>query len=235
MRETDLFEPIAEWFRIQGFVVYSEVCGCDVVAVKDGEVHVCELKPHLNPTVIVQCLKRRKYTNHLYVAARKCEGNAVVLANHLQIKVLEVRESGEIRAAHIPHDYIPPYPDRYGMDDMDRELRGRTGCYSPGGAVGGGGVTSWMEGQIKIAACIKQRGHPLMKRELRAMGCDERSLTHLRVDSILKWFASGITDTGRRLNGCRWSLTERGEKEISDRYAEPFRVHLEAIGNETTS
>ena len=44
LAETELYQPIKERFERAGFDVKGEVEGCDLVAVRDGEIVVVELK-----------------------------------------------------------------------------------------------------------------------------------------------------------------------------------------------
>ena len=68
MKETDLFNPIQEHFQNLGYQVAAEVKHCDVVALKDEELLIIELKTSLNMTLITQAVKRQSISHQVYVA-----------------------------------------------------------------------------------------------------------------------------------------------------------------------
>lgn len=71
LKESDLFMPIYEYFEELGYLVNGEVKGCDLVAVKDDELIVVELKKTLNLDVILQGVERQKIGDLVYIAAFK--------------------------------------------------------------------------------------------------------------------------------------------------------------------
>jgi len=67
LKEKDLFEPLKNWLEAQGFTVYAEYNGIDVIAVKDDEVIAIEMKKTMNLKVIDQILNVSDSVNKAYV------------------------------------------------------------------------------------------------------------------------------------------------------------------------
>ena len=70
MAETELYQPIKQRLESAGYEVKAEVEGCDLVAVRDAEIVVVELKQHVNLTAILQCIDRKKLTDNVYLAVK---------------------------------------------------------------------------------------------------------------------------------------------------------------------
>ena len=68
MKETELYQPVKDLFEGLGYEVFSEVNDIDVVAVKDGEKIVIELKTSFSMKLILQAVKRQKIYEDVYVA-----------------------------------------------------------------------------------------------------------------------------------------------------------------------
>ena len=67
-KEEDLYEPIHKWFINEGYKVQAEVQACDVVAQKDGELTIIELKKSFNLKLVYQCMERQKIAKYVYAA-----------------------------------------------------------------------------------------------------------------------------------------------------------------------
>ncbi|MBN2771400.1 MAG: hypothetical protein JXR90_11955 [Spirochaetes bacterium] len=66
--ETDLFYPIKEYLESNGYSVNAEVASCDIVASKDNEVTVIELKTTFSLALVFQVVERLKITDSVYAA-----------------------------------------------------------------------------------------------------------------------------------------------------------------------
>ena len=53
-KETDLYEPIRAFLEEEGYQVQAEVKGCDIAAVKDGQLVIVELKKAFNLKLVYQ-------------------------------------------------------------------------------------------------------------------------------------------------------------------------------------
>ena len=69
IRETDLYNPIKMFFEAQGYEVKSEICGCDVVAIRDNDPTVIiELKTKFSLELVLQGVERLSVSNNVYLA-----------------------------------------------------------------------------------------------------------------------------------------------------------------------
>ena len=68
MAETDLFEPIKLYLESHGYKVDAEVRNCDVVATKDEDLIIIELKTSINMKLLIQATQRQAISNSVYVA-----------------------------------------------------------------------------------------------------------------------------------------------------------------------
>jgi hypothetical protein len=66
-KETDLYRPLRDYLEAQGYAVRSEVKGCDVVAERDGEAIVLELKRNLSVSLLAQAVDRQRAFGSVYV------------------------------------------------------------------------------------------------------------------------------------------------------------------------
>ena len=56
-KEEDLYEPIHKWLINNGYEVQAEVQSCDVVAQKEDELTIIELKKSFNLKLVYQCME----------------------------------------------------------------------------------------------------------------------------------------------------------------------------------
>lgn len=75
MKETDLYLPIKELFENMGYEVKSEVNNIDIVAYKDNDLILIELKTSLNLKLLIQGTKRQKICKDVYIAIPKPKSN----------------------------------------------------------------------------------------------------------------------------------------------------------------
>ncbi len=66
--EKDLYAPVKALFEEDGFQVKGEVKDCDLVAERDGELVICELKLRFNLKLVYQLLRRKSLSNTVYGA-----------------------------------------------------------------------------------------------------------------------------------------------------------------------
>jgi len=70
-KEEDLYDPLRKWLVNNGYDVQAEVQACDVVAIKDDEITVIELKKAFNLKLVYQCMERQKIGKYVYAAPPK--------------------------------------------------------------------------------------------------------------------------------------------------------------------
>lgn len=66
-KESDLYIPVCEYFKSLGYDVQAEVKNCDLVAEKDGEIIIAELKKTFSLKLVYQAMDRQSISNLVYV------------------------------------------------------------------------------------------------------------------------------------------------------------------------
>jgi hypothetical protein len=66
--EKDMYEPIRSLLAREGFIVRGEVKGCDIAAVREGQLWIVEMKLSANITLIYQAMARQTATPDVFIA-----------------------------------------------------------------------------------------------------------------------------------------------------------------------
>ncbi len=66
MKEKDMYKPLKKYLQAQGYEVHSEVEDIDVMARRDDEILIVEMKTAFNLQLIYQLAERLKITEHVY-------------------------------------------------------------------------------------------------------------------------------------------------------------------------
>src|SRR5690348_6436836 len=109
LQEKDLYKPNQRFFSREGYEVYGEVKDCDMVAVKEDELIVVELKLTLSVDLLIQAAKRQQLTNKVYVAIPRPKhrlnskrwGDKCHLLRRLELGLIVVSTSGNGLKAEI--------------------------------------------------------------------------------------------------------------------------------------
>jgi len=162
-READLYAPIKAYLTRQGYEVKGEVGAADVVARRDDDIVVVELKLGFSLALFHQGLERLALTDHVYLAvpaggqAKPLKAN-VKLARRLGLGVLSVRlRDGFVEALADPGPYTP----RKSRKKQARLLRAfdrLQGDPNAGGATRHGIVTGYRQDALKCARFLAVHG-----------------------------------------------------------------------------
>jgi hypothetical protein len=232
MRETDLYEPVKSYFSGLGYVVNSEVKGCDVAAVKEGELVVAELKLFFNFTLLRQALERQRLADKVYLAVPRPkrfgkQSKAMEeIARRMGFGLMFVALDSPLKSVDVAVE--PPGVGAASWRKNSkkrkaalREAEERTGDYNQGGSAGRKLNTAYREKSIRIACALLKAG-PLPARRLMELGCGESSYGIMR-NNYYGWFERqekkgvfGLSDAGRAF------LEESGDSE-------PVRGHMRLI------
>ena len=71
--ETTLYAPVKQYLERLGFTAKGEVCGCDLVAVRENEppiVVICELKLAFSLELVLQGVNRTAACDEVWLAVR---------------------------------------------------------------------------------------------------------------------------------------------------------------------
>ncbi|PFP30597.1 hypothetical protein COJ96_05140 [Bacillus sp. AFS073361] len=231
LQEVDLYKPIQTYFVREGYEVYGEVKDCDIVAVKDEEIVVVELKLTLSVDLLVQAAKRQRITDKVYVAipkpkqrlnskkwAEKCN-----LIRKLELGLIVVSSPGKRGKAEIIFD---PSPFKYRknklrLESIIKEINGRSADYNVGGSNRTKIMTAYKENCVQIACNLECLG-PLSPRMLIQLGTGKNTSSIL-TKNYYGWF--------ERIKRGTYVITEKGKAELKE-YPELVNYYLTRIGDE---
>jgi len=213
LKETELFAPIRDHFTSLGYEVTAEVNHCDVVALKDNEIIIVELKRSLNMTLLTQAVDRQSLSEQVYIAipepanpgGKRFKAQQRVV-KRLGLGLITVYRSPIRVAANVRH--APDWQGRINARRRDRllkEIEGRTLQRNTGGAKGIPVYTAYRESAVMLANLLLING-PTRVAELRGYTGDKTQSILSR--NIYGWFA-------RESRGI-YSLTETGRSEIAE-------------------
>lgn len=216
IKETDLYEPIQQYFQQLGYQVQAEVNGCDVVALKDDSVIIIELKLNLNITLLMQAVNRQKLTPNVYIAIerpkmslrRKKWRDLEHLVRRLELGLILISFEGRLPSVTVVHE--PLKFDRQRsyrsykkkQNNLIKEVRDRRSNVNVGGSYNISTMTAYKEKSIQIAFYLDYLG-PMSAQQLEQLETGDRTYRIL-YNNHYKWFervARGIydlTNKGRR-------------------------------------
>jgi hypothetical protein len=210
MAETALYPIVKRFLEAAGFAVKGEVCGCDIVAVRDGEpllLAVVELKRGFNLDLLLQAVDRMLPADEVWLAVpmtrrgrdrdprvrRLCRliglGLLAVDAAHDRVEVLA--EPGPYR----------PRPDLRRRTRLLAEHARRHGDPSPGGSTRQPIMTAYR--QRALACAMRLRAGAGRPRDLRAVAPDAGRILRR---NVYGWFER--TEPGH------YRLTTLGEAAV---------------------
>ncbi len=232
LNETDLYAPVRELFARQGFNVRGEVVGCDLAAVRDGELVVVELKTAFNTALLIQATDRQRAADAVYVALPRPEGSLrsarwkgiLHLLRRLELGLIFV-SAAKTRTPSPAHAEVilepgSPTARRHARKRTSilRETANRSADHNVGGSVRTPLVTAYREQALHIACCLALRGD-LSPREARALGTGDRTPAILS-RNVYGWF--------ERIARGVYRLTPEGHSAIAmfAKVAAPYLAEL---------
>ena len=218
IQETELYQPIHDYFVKLGFEVHAEVNGCDLTASKNGELIIIELKLNLNLDLLIQAVKRQRLTEYVYIViprpnfsmfSRKWK-DLCFLVRRLELGLITVSLKGENPQVDIILN-PSPFNREKSMRASQRktksiiaEIQGRHGNYNVGGSTRTKIMTAYKENVIHIACCLKKYGQ-LSPKKLREMGTGKKTLSILN-KNFYGWF--------ERVERGIYKLSDQGNEEL---------------------
>lgn len=206
--ETTLYQPVKRFLERLGFEAKGEVCGCDIVAVREGAsaaVVVAELKQTFTLELVLQAVDRLAFADEVWVAVRLSrrgrgrEGDARVrkLCRFLGLGLLTVSASGRVEPLVEPAPYRPRRDTRRRSRVVE-EHRRRQGDPTSGGSTRRPIMTAYRQQALACAAALA--GSPARPRDLKPMAPDAAKILQR---NVYGWFERverglyGLTDGGR--------------------------------------
>lgn len=211
LAESHLFEPLEKYFTNLGYTVKAEVKQCDLVAVKEDEVLIIELKKSFNTKLLYQGVRRLSITPHVYVCFFKplAKRNAAFitmvksLSRRLHIGAFMVNsETFEIKEITKPG----PFSHRVNKNKRDsllKEFHGRKAAKNIGGVNKKKIETRYLECSIHLANVLHYLGSASAP-ELQKWGCCENSYRIL-YNNYYGWFSRSEKKTEFKIDP-QWVL-----------------------------
>ncbi len=214
--EADLYKPVHDYLIKQGYNVKAEVLHCDIIAVKDDELMVIELKRNLNLSLLIQAANRQKFTDSVYVAIASRPDKAMPknfkgachLLKRLELGLILVtllKTKTKVEVLFHPSEYKKRRSHRKRRSII-REINGRTGNFNTGGTTGKKIITAYRESAIHIAYLLSDKG-ALSPKDLRSLGTSSKTQRILS-DNHYGWF--------ERVKRGVYSLHPQGRKALKN-------------------
>ena len=181
MAETALYPSVKRFLEAAGFVVKGEVCGCDIVAVRDGEpplLAIVEMKRGFNLELLLQAVDRVRPADEVWLAVpmtrrgRDRDPRVRRLCRLIGLGLLAVdaaRDRVEVLTEPGPYR---PRPDQRRRTRLLSEHTSRRGDPSPGGSTRQPIMTAYRQRALACAAGL--RAGPGRPRDLRAAAARRR-------------------------------------------------------------
>ncbi len=210
MAETALYPSVKRFLEAAGFAVKGEVCGCDIVAVREGEpplLAIVEMKRGFNLDLLLQAVDRMRPADEVWLAVpmtrrgRDRDPRVRRLCRLIGFGLLAVdvaRDRVEVLAEPGPYR---PRPDLRRRTRLLAEHAHRHGDPSPGGSTQQPIMTAYRQRALACAARLRAgAGRP---RDLRAVAPDAGRIL---LRNVYGWFER--TEPGQ------YRLTTLGEAAL---------------------
>ncbi|MHC1695404.1 MAG: DUF2161 family putative PD-(D/E)XK-type phosphodiesterase [Eubacteriales bacterium] len=233
MRECELYAPLKDCFERMSYEVKGEVNSCDLVAIKDATLVVCELKLRLNLDVILQATDRQRMADMVYIAVHdKIPREKYKLLIHL-LRRLEIGlflvDPDKKQPVHLELD-ATPYSRAQSVNRGSRKRKGllrefssRHGDNNTGGINNTKIMTAYREKAVVIAALFARYGD-MSAASLRQLGTAKNTYSII-TNNHYGWFEKkdkgiyGLTEKGQEAanQNSALALTLLSELDISDK------------------
>lgn len=212
-KETDLYQPVKAFLEAQGFTVKAEVDHCDVVAVRDDDVIIVEMKARFNLELVLQAIDRQKIADSVYVAVeapRSARGRWQELhhlCRRLGLGMLTVSFTRKVPGVEVVCDPEPVIPRRNVKRRtlLLKEFRARMTDLNQGGSNKRPLVTSYREEALKVAAYLHERGPSAPKTVKAASGITRAAA--ICQGNVYGWF--------ERVSKGVYAVTPKGAEALS--------------------
>lgn len=212
--ESDLYEPIRHFFEEKGYVVRSEVKNCDVVAQKEKEYIIIELKKAFTLQLVYQLLERQKISPFVFAAIPRPEKqntkqwkSMLNLLKKLEIGLLTIALNSERKTVEIilEPSFSSVRKNIKKQKWLEKELKGRTSEFNKGGVSHKKIITAYREKAIELACMLEKTGQMSCK-QLKQKGLEQKQLKILQ-SNFYGWF--------ERISRGVYQLTQKGKQELN--------------------
>jgi hypothetical protein len=216
--EKSLYLPVKRFLEGLGFEVKGEVCGCDLVALRDGEaiaVIVGELKVTFNLELVLQAVDRSAACDEVWLAVsasrrgrgRERDPRVRKLCRLLGFGLLSVTSSGFVEVLAEPGPWRPRR-DNKRRSKLIVEHQRRRGDPTEGGSTRRPIMTAYRQQALACAAALSQA--PARPRDLKAATPDASKILQR---NVYGWFVRiergvyDLSDSGRAAL-VRWPVAD---------------------------
>jgi len=204
--ETSLYAPVKRFLEDLGFSAKGEVCGCDVVAIREGEevrVVVAELKTSFNLELVLQGVERAAACDEVWLAVaastkgRDRDRRVRKLCRLIGVGLLSVLPTGRVEILVSPEPW-KPRPDRKRRSRLVAEHRRRQGDPTSGGSTRRPIMTAYRQQALACAMALSEA--PARPRDLRIVTPDAAKILQ---SNVYGWFERiergiyGLSDGGK--------------------------------------
>jgi hypothetical protein len=209
--ETSLYQPVKRFLENLGFEAKGEVCGCDIVALKDGEpaaVVIAELKLAFTLELVLQAVERTAVCDEVWLAVaaskrgrgREADARVKKLCRFLGFGLLVVFTTGRVEVIVEPVDW-KPRPNSKRRARIVSEHRRRKGDPTAGGSTRRPIMTAYRQQALACASALAMA--PLRPRDLKVTIPDAPKILQ---GNVYGWF----TKVERGL----YTLTDQGKAAL---------------------
>lgn len=209
MKETDLYPTVKRFLERQGYVVKSEINGCDIVAVRELEAPVIvELKTGFTLALLLQGIDRLSLTDKVYLAIaepkRAVRNDLIKLCRRVGLGLLTVRgQSVEAVADPVPYQ---PRPNKKRQTRLLKEFTTRSGDPNVGGSTRQPLMTAYRQDALRIVRHINGHGPSKPAHIAKATQVDRAGT--ILLDNVYLWFE-------RESRGI-YVLSEKGQAALKE-------------------
>lgn len=164
-KESDLYRPVCDYFTSLGYDVQAEVKSCDLVASKDGETVIAELKTSFCLKLVYQAIERQSITDLVYIVIpRPKKGakgtqwrNMLKLMKKLNIGIITVAMDSPMRAVDVVSvpDITDSSKNSRKKAALNKEMQARNMRTTTGGTTHTKILTAYREKSIFVL-CIME-------------------------------------------------------------------------------
>jgi hypothetical protein len=162
--ESTLYLPVKRYLEKLGFEVKGEICGCDLVALRDGNptaVVIGELKLSFTLDLVLQAVDRTAACDEIWLAVRgsrrgrgrECDPRVKKLCRYLGFGLLVVTSAGQVEPIVEPVPWRPRRDAKRRSRIVD-EHRRRQGDPAAGGSTRQPIMTAYRQQALACAAAL---------------------------------------------------------------------------------
>lgn len=214
IKESDLYQPIKIHLQALGFEVKGEIKDCDIVAKRDEQTIIIELKLSLNITLLLQAVDRFSVADIVYIAVPKqCsiykkqakQVKKLIKRLGIGLIIVDIQKTTQyVEIIFDPQDYTPRKNKRK-QRALLKEFEQRIGDTQKGGSTRSkAGLTAYRQRCIRVAQYLQT--HPSAKGAEINKTIDEPQATQFLSRDYYGWF--------EKLEHGIYRLSEKGHKEL---------------------